>query len=502
MSTMSKAYSLATVFLLTMCLCITSNTQAQDQTYDHWFSLSLGGQPAGYSHEFCEIDADGNLASQTETQISMSRGPMPLTIRITSEFVQTPEGKPLRGMSKQDLSIMQVVQSYKYNDDGSIELTSEQNGQKIVNQIPKPTQDWMTPIEAQSYVMGELAKGKKQISFWTIDPTAGPQPVQITMKHLGEQTIDVVGRTVPAIAWDMTTSMMDGVVSKVWTDDQLLPVKTMVTPMPGMELEVLLSDKELATQKVNPPELLVSTMVTPNRPLPNPRNLKYAEYELIIKPGQAKVSRDSLLQTANQQVQWVDATTAKVTVNVNADALPDAEMPGESFLAATSVLNHKDPEIQKALERALGRNPEKLPVMQRALRLREFVNREIKAKDLSVGFATASEVIRTRQGDCTEHGTLLAAMLRAAGVPSRVVSGMIYVDEFLGNRNIFGYHMWAQAWVDGKWVDLDATLPNTVFDAAHLAMVASDTDSGNTMNDLVKLTPLIGRLKVNVLKAR
>ncbi|MFG0248888.1 MAG: transglutaminase family protein [Phycisphaeraceae bacterium JB051] len=499
---MSKAKLFTVVFLTAICLCLTCNAQDQQLTYDHWFSLRLGGQPAGYSHESCEIDADGNLITKSDTQISMSRGPMPITIRITSEFVQTPEGKPLRGQSKQDMSIMQVVQSYKYNADGSIALTSMQNGQRITNNIPKPAQDWMTPIQAQAYVMDELAKGNKQISFWTIDPTAGPQPVQITMKHLGEQSVEVVGKTIPAIAWDMTTSMMDGVVTKVWTDDKLLPVKTNVTPMPGMELEVLLSDQMLATQKVNPPELLVSTMVTPNRPLPNPRKLKHAEYELRIEAGQAAVKRDTLLQSANQQVQWLDNKRAKVIVNINADPIPNAEKPGESYLKATAVLNHQDPEIQKALERALGRTPEKLPVMQRALRLREFVNREIKAKDLSVGFATASEVIRTKQGDCTEHGTLLAAMLRGAGVPSRVVSGMIYVDEFLGNRNIFGYHMWAQAWVDGKWVDLDATLPHTVFDAAHIAMVASDTDSGNTMNDLVKLTPLIGRLKINVLKAR
>ena len=140
--------------------------------------------------------------------------------------------------------------------------------------------------------------------------------------------------------------------------------------------------------------------------------------------------------------------------------------------------------------------------MQRTLRLREFVSREIANKDLSVGFATASEVIRTKQGDCSEHGVLLAAMLRGAGVPSRVVSGMIYVDQFLDQQNIFGYHMWAQAWIDGKWVDMDATTPNTVFDAAHIAMVASDTDDGNTMNDLVKLAPLIGRLKINVISAR
>tara|TARA_B100000941_G_C28495580_1_gene550732 strand:- start:697 stop:2169 length:1473 start_codon:yes stop_codon:yes gene_type:complete len=487
-----------------MCL-IPASLHAEDKNYDHWFSLILAGQPAGYAHESAEVLNNGNLLSQTQTQISIARGAMNMTIRIDSTFEQTADGQPLSGSSTQNLGAMKMVQKFKYNADGSIELTSIQNGQSITQQIPKPQQDWLTPMQAQKFVEAQLAKGIKEISFWTIDPSSGPNPIQITMKHLGEQTIEVMGRVVPAIAWELSTSVMPGMISKAWTDEKMLPVKTSMTPFPGFELEVLLSDKQLATQQVNPPELLVSTMVHPNRRIPDPRKLKYAEYELIITPaadGQAQVSQESLLQTANQKVTWVNKNKAKVIVDLNADPLPNAKLPGESYLRATPVLNHEDKEIQKALERALGKNPQRLPVMQRTLRLREFVSREIANKDLSVGFATASEVIRTKQGDCSEHGVLLAAMLRGAGVPSRVVSGMIYVDQFLDQQNIFGYHMWAQAWIDGKWVDMDATTPNTVFDAAHIAMVASDTDDGNTMNDLVKLAPLIGRLKINVISAR
>jgi hypothetical protein len=297
---------------------------------------------------------------------------------------------------------------------------------------------------------------------------------------------------------------MPGMITKAWTDENILPLKTTMSPMPGLDMEVVLSDKLLATQQVNPPELLVSTMIHPDRPLPDPRNLKHAEYELVIKSAGADeptVARDSFIQTAVQQVNWVDDQHVKITVDVNALPLVQAPIPDAGHLTATSMLNHKDPEIQKAITHAIG-NANKITKMQIALALRDYVHRIITSKDLSVGFATASEVIRTRQGDCSEHGVLLAAMLRGAGIPSRVVSGLIYVDAFLSERNIFGYHMWAQAWIDGKWVDLDATLPGTVFDAAHIAMVSSNTDQGNTMNDLVKLTPLIGRLKINVLHVR
>ena len=137
--------------------------------------------------------------------------------------------------------------------------------------------------------------------------------------------------------------------------------------------------------------------------------------------------------------------------------------------------------------------------------MRAFVQRFINSKDLSVGLATASEVARTQQGDCTEHAMLLAAMLRAQRIPSRVVSGVIYVDQFLDQSKMFGYHMWTQAWLEddgkpgkGRWIDLDAVLPDKPFDAAHIALTTSAMSNDSLTNDLVAMMPIVGRLKIKV----
>ncbi len=71
----------------------------------------------------------------------------------------------------------------------------------------------------------------------------------------------------------------------------------------------------------------------------------------------------------------------------------------------------------------------------------------ITQKDFSTVLATATEVARTRRGDCTEHAVLLAAIAKARGLPARVVVGLVYVPSLGG----FAYHMWNQIWCDGKW---------------------------------------------------
>ena len=141
---------------------------------------------------------------------------------------------------------------------------------------------------------------------------------------------------------------------------------------------------------------------------------------------------------------------------------------------------------------------------RRARALRAFVYDFIDAKNLGVGFATSGEVCRTAEGDCTEHAVLLAAMLRAAGYPARVASGLIYADEFVGRESIFGYHAWAQAivTVDGVpvWLDFDATLPGNGpdTDATHILLGVSAMGEGEAINSMAVLVPLIGQLRITV----
>jgi transglutaminase-like putative cysteine protease len=195
-----------------------------------------------------------------------------------------------------------------------------------------------------------------------------------------------------------------------------------------------------------------------------------------------------------------DKRSARVTVTRTADRAADANATGPAApkLKHTAAADGRDPRIKALTGEALegvGTDP-----TVRAEALRRFVRRHIKAKDLSVGMATASEVARTRTGDCTEHAVLLAAMLRSAGIPARAASGLMYVDQFIGQRGVFGYHMWTQAWLDGRWVDLDAMLDDVAFDATHITLSVSDLDETGMTNDLVQMVPIIGNLQIDVLE--
>jgi transglutaminase-like putative cysteine protease len=133
--------------------------------------------------------------------------------------------------------------------------------------------------------------------------------------------------------------------------------------------------------------------------------------------------------------------------------------------------------------------------------LRRHVHRSLRTKDLNSILATAGEVATTRSGDCTEHAVVLAALLRAREIPSRVVTGLVYVEHFAGEDDVWSYHMWTQGWLEGpaggRWVDLDATLDARPMDAAHVALgVSALEDERAVLLELGRITPLLGRLSI------
>ena len=100
---------------------------------------------------------------------------------------------------------------------------------------------------------------------------------------------------------------------------------------------------------------------------------------------------------------------------------------------------------------------------------RAFVREHIRRKDLSIGYATALETLASKQGDCTEHAVLVAAMCRALGIPARMACGIVLIP---GSKDLFGPHAWVEAFIGGKWVGLDAAMKG--YDATHIALMVGD----------------------------
>ncbi len=462
---------------------------------EHWFRVLISDAPAGWMRS-SEVEADGKITSQAEMTFRLRRGPIDIAIAMNSEFVETSEGKPVSMKLHQEMSATPVDSKYTFTPDG-IEVETTQSGQTTKTKRPIPSGEWLCPAAGGRQLRDRLAKGEKEIVLSTIDPLGGLDVVKMTHRVVGPDTVVIEGKPVKVTKATVETSQMPGIVSTEYIDDAGIAIRS-DTAMGGMKMSLIKAGPEVRNQTGPAPELMISTFVKPDQPIANPRKTSSATYLLSIPEGEMP----KLPGTSAQKVEIVDATRARLSVDTSDPApAPAAEAADITFLASTTAANIEDPTVKKLATRALKDAPE--GKAERAEKLRRFVYSFIKKKSLDVGFATASETARTKAGDCSEHGVLLAALLRADGIPSRVAVGVLYVDDFAGESGIFGYHMWAQALLDKdgqkRWVDLDATLPNgTPFDATHIALGVSDLSDQGGMESMAGLLNVIGKLSIKV----
>lgn len=161
----------------------------------------------------------------------------------------------------------------------------------------------------------------------------------------------------------------------------------------------------------------------------------------------------SLPGTPFQCVESTRRVAGGVEVRVRSGAANPAGGGNRAGLTSdTRLLAITSPEIRNIAAKFSGRK-DPVPAVTR------FVFDHITRKTEGIPIVSAREVLKSRTGDCTEHAVLSVAILRALGIPSRAMVGMILSESFRAERNVFVFHMWAEAWTGGRWVLADATRP-------------------------------------------
>lgn len=116
-------------------------------------------------------------------------------------------------------------------------------------------------------------------------------------------------------------------------------------------------------------------------------------------------------------------------------------------LEPTVLMPCQHPDLVRTAEEVVG---DAVTLREAAHRLVRFVYGTLRKQSPEVADATALEILRDRQGDCSEHCVLFVALCRAAGIPARRCSGY----ACLGTQ--WGAHAWAEIWI-GAWVGADPT---------------------------------------------
>ncbi len=239
-------------------------------------------------------------------------------------------------------------------------------------------------------------------------------------------------------------------------------------PMFGSTLHLRMTDQHTAMAPHRPYSLVPNAAVrSPVRISPGAAR-GHIRYQFGLRDGIAFV----LPQTGEQRV---NARPGGLIVDICEDCGPGLGTDRETLadaLRPTLWMQSDDARV-----RAIAAPVAALAISQ-AQKMRLLLQRAKPyiARPDYAGHYSALDTIQRRAGDCTEAAVLLAALGRAAGIPTRVASGLAYTRQaYFGVSNAFMPHSWTLAYVDGRWRSFDLALEN--FDATHIAVTIGNGDA-------------------------
>jgi transglutaminase-like putative cysteine protease len=235
----------------------------------------------------------------------------------------------------------------------------------------------------------------------------------------------------------------------------------------------------------------LKTLVKIDKQIPNPLDATEIVYRVRIKDDSPEKifptdERQSLAM--NDDGQWLMTIRA---IDPGNAARAAANNNLAEFLRPNNWLQSDHPRVAAAAKQAIANASDS---WEKARRIERWVFENIKQKNFSTAFESAAVVAEKLEGDCTEHGVLVAAMARAAGIPSRVATGLVYAQRL----GAFGFHMWAEVHVAGHWIPLDGTLGLGHASPTHIKLSDSSLDGVDATTVLLPVLQVMDRLKIEV----
>ncbi len=464
---------------------------------ESWMGVYMEGIKVGYSHtREIVFSRQGEEFTRfvSESKMKVSRlGGAAVEILSAQESLYRGDETPVETAVRTRMSESEIVMKAEILEDKIL----FRSGEKLIKEYPYSERFYLgIPLE-KILEEGNLVPGKK-FTFPVLDPIA---------YAIRDSTFTVVGKEDVLILakrmnlWHVRTEMASiiPVVIDEWIDEEGTVWKSVSQASFLNTTSILMPmDKALEMSEENF-DIAFSSIIRSNVRFSDPQQVRAVAFNLgglapdIIRNFPFD-DGSQVLEEAGEDFSII-RTSSRIFREEESVSLPVEEDGFQAYLRPTTFVQSDDPAIQDTAREIVG---EEKNVWRAAKKIALWVRDEMTA-NYDVGFATATEILENREGDCSEHTVIMVALCRAVGIPARAAVGVMYGD------GIFAYHMWPEVyagqWInlDAKWMAVDEETGEFYTDATHIKFGRSNLDE-NIFEEMVKaISEIIGKLDIRVL---
>jgi hypothetical protein len=486
--------------ILALAWICTGIAVAGDDVHESWDAVYINKSRVGFFHTqvIPKKDKDRDLINvQIDMYLTFKRAADSISIEYLYGTIETLEGQVLR-LDTRTLASKKEMRSHGDVVDGKITLILEGAGQPQQLTIPWGP-DVRGPYGAEmSMARKPMSPGEtREVKVYM------PELNKIGLTKLTAQALERVsvgGNVAQELLRVEQATFIDGKPTPgseqtLWVDSSGQIRKTWNSAFGGME--TYRTTKEFATKNITGAklDLNAASIIKVKRKIQSPTEKREIVYNVRMTGDQpAQVFPNDSRQTVTP---GADAKGARLVVRTLGPEVgePGAETVDEQYLKPNAFINSEDKlVVAHAAKATAGINDP----WSKAVAIEHWVFQNMKKKNFETAFAPASEVARDLEGDCSEHSVLTAAMCRAAGLPSRVVSGLVYAEPLQG----FGFHMWDEVYVNRRWVSIDAAFDESQVDATHIKLSESSLAGVSPFETFLSIVSVFGKTTIEPVEVR
>ncbi len=366
---------------------------------------------------------------------------------------------------------------FLFSPDQEMKLKGERVGEKLKLYYKERVEEIelgevaFLPVTLEAFLKEKKIKEGERISFRMFDPSV-KQVADAILFYKGKEKINYRNKKIDAQVYEYEFA---GIKQRIYLkDDEIIKEEL------PFDMVLLKEEKEEALRiSEKPMDILFKYAIKPKGKKIS-LNAKRIIYKLSnIDPNILD------LEFGNQRI--VEKGNDYAVIEVEKKEIEDVENLNinenfESYLKPTLFIQSDNEEIKdSAIKWAKGKN-----FTERAKNLMYKVFNYL-SKEASVTIPSAIEVLHNKRGDCNEHSILYASLLRAIGIPSEIVVGLIYQEGY------FWYHAWNAVYLN-KWIFVDPTYFEFPASCLHIMLKTGEIERQ------AEVAGVVGKIEIEVIE--
>jgi len=479
-----KLKSLVNILVVGTVLCWASGAFAVPIVdADDWSGTYYKGTKIGFNHARVKVRQD-SIGVHTKMYFRLQSGKDDQSTILTQDTTLNPD------LSLKGFVLLQEIMGKRQEVVGRVEgskLILEVSGRGFNKQevIDFPSGIYPSTTLWLNIMKDGLEVGKKGRFNLFIEAFRMVMPM--TYEILRKETITFDGKKVDTF---VVQQKFSGMTTTLWANAQ----GQVLRELSLTDFESLRESKEVATHMSDKPmsvsNFITLSLVKIKQPIVSPDRMGRMKLKLSNVHGPKSIPQDHRQKILKTEKNGEESYTITLLVE------RETKSPAKRVPLPVPTSQYKDylkdaPEIQvqHPMIRTLAQDlvAEQKDAWQAAKLISTWVYDNLDK--VLVDSFTALDALHDRRGECQSHTNLFTALARAAGIPTKVVNGLVYSREFKG----FLYHAWPEVWV-GEWRALDPTLGQHYVDATHIKL-----SEGNYAGAL-KLMEFIGQVNIELLE--